>query len=82
MEPNIRASKRTELTAVNEWDTVFYKQTTKMLEKKAKMSGIPPLKEEQEWIHDPKKKADLFAKVFASKAKLQEATTTLLTQYS
>ena len=36
MEPNIRASKRTELTAVNEWDTVFYKQTTKMLEKKAK----------------------------------------------
>jgi len=40
MEPNIRVSKRSELTAVSEWDTVFYKQTSKMLEKKAENWSI------------------------------------------
>ena len=48
----------------------WWKLNRQLLEKKAKMSGIPPLKNEEGWIHDPKLKADLFAKVFASKAQL------------
>ena len=38
------------------------------LREKTKCSSIPPLRDGSTWINDPKSKADLFARTFASKS--------------
>jgi hypothetical protein len=43
-----------------------------LLERKTKLSSIPPLKDGSTWIHDAKGKADLFARTFEDKAQIPE----------
>ena len=48
----------------------WWKLNRQLLERKHKISSIPPLKDGETWIKDPDAKANLFAKIFDKKAEL------------
>ena len=50
----------------------WWKLNRELLQKRAKVTSISPLRDEAVWITDSKQKANLFAKTFASKAKLPD----------
>jgi len=54
------------------WSKQWWKLNRQLLNKKAKMSCIPPLREDSTWISDAKGKADLFARTFAGKAEIPQ----------
>ena len=54
------------------WSKQWWRLNRQLLNKKAKLGSIPPLRENKEWISDPKEKANLFAKTFAGKAQIPE----------
>jgi len=60
------------ITTPPRWSKQWWKLNRQLLNKKAKMSSIPPLRESATWINDAKGKADLFARTFAGKAQIPE----------
>ena len=48
----------------------WWRLNRELLERKSRLSSIPPLRDDQKWITDSKEKANIFATVFDSKAKL------------
>ena len=68
---------KTKINALPKGSKKWWKLNRQLLEKRSKLSSIPPLKDGTKWLHDPKEKADLFARTFAKKAELpQEACDT------
>ena len=63
---------RVKMAALSRSDKRWWKLNRDLLHKQTKVTSISPLRDEAIWITDSKQKANLFAKTFASKAKLPD----------
>ena len=61
---------RKKIAKLKKGSKAYWKLNRELLNKKTKCSSIPPLRDGNKWVNDPKDKADLFAKTFEAKAKL------------
>ena len=59
-----------KITSLKKGSKQWWKLNRELLERKTKCSSIAPLRDGQEWVNDPKCKANLFATTFASKSAL------------
>ena len=63
-------SLKKKIAGLKKGSKAWWRLNRELLDKKAKCSSIPPLRDEKEWIDDSKGKANLFAKTFESQSKL------------
>ena len=61
---------RAKIATLKRGSKQWWSLNRELLNKKAKISSIPPLRDGPNWLADPKEKANLFAKTFSDKAKL------------
>ena len=61
---------RKKIAKLKKGSKAYWRLNRELLNKKTKCSSIPPLRDGNKWVNDPKDKADLFAKTFDAKAKL------------
>ena len=63
-----------KISTLSKSDKKWWRLNRELLNRKANVASIPTLREDTEWLSDPKSKADVFARVFASKSQLPAET--------
>jgi hypothetical protein len=63
---------KTKLASLKKGSKQWWKINNELLHRKGSMTSIPTLREDGNWITDPKVKADAFARTFASKSHLPD----------
>ena len=66
------ADLKEQISKLSKGSKKWWSLNRQLLEKKAKISSIPPLKDGEKWLHDAKEKANLFAKTFSEKSSLPD----------
>jgi len=63
---------KSKIATLKKGSKQWWKLNRELLNKKTKITNIPPLRDGTTWLSDPKDKADLFAKTFSEKSTLPE----------
>ena len=67
---NYVAKLKKKISELSKGSKQWWRLNRELLEKKCKLSSIPPLRKDGQWISESKDKANLFAEMFDSKAQL------------
>ncbi len=68
------AKLKTKISKLKKGSKQWWRLNRQLLNKRSKLSSVPPLREGTAWLNTSKEKADLFAKTFASKTALPPET--------
>ena len=72
------AKLKAKISKLKKGSKQWWRLNRQLLNKRSKLSSVPPLREGTAWVNTPNEKTDLFAKTFASKTVLPPETCRLL----